>query len=374
MDSPLESLIVFEQQIQFGQDKLDKLSKYCRECEVRFVCNSEYPKHRFIKTPDGEDGLIYLCVGYKIFFNHFDFPTGVWECPDIFPLPLDNDKNKIMWVLKADIPSGVQYGGSGGQYFLGEFDGQRFNPDSNFHDLQNLKEIHWLDYGKDFNASTSWSGMSQEDNRRIIIGWLSNWQYAEDVPTKPWKNILSIPREFSLKTVSGKIKLLQKPVSELKKLRDNHYELRDFQINGKMDIALGLNRKIIPSELKTVFQINDPTVEEFGLELFESNNTVATIGYNRLKKQLFITREEVDVSKLNSGFSGHHFEPMETENNKIIIQLFIDSCSLELFGNNGSAVLTDLIFPKTDNLELALYSKNGTIHINNFDFWQFRSL
>ncbi len=72
MESPLEALITSEKQIKFGKDKLDKLPKYCRECDVRFVCNGECPKHRFIKTPDGEEGLNYLCAGYKKFFRHID--------------------------------------------------------------------------------------------------------------------------------------------------------------------------------------------------------------------------------------------------------------------------------------------------------------
>jgi uncharacterized protein len=72
MQSPLASLVSSPQQSKFGQDKLDTLPRYCRECEVRFACNGECPKHRFIKTPDGEDGLNYLCAGYKLFFQHID--------------------------------------------------------------------------------------------------------------------------------------------------------------------------------------------------------------------------------------------------------------------------------------------------------------
>ena len=72
IDQPLESLVYSEQQIKFGNDKQDTLPQYCLNCEVRFACNGECPKHRFINTPDGETGLNYLCAGYKIFFNHID--------------------------------------------------------------------------------------------------------------------------------------------------------------------------------------------------------------------------------------------------------------------------------------------------------------
>ena len=72
MKGSLGAMVQSEQQIKFGRDKLDKLPEYCRKCEVRFACNGECPKHRFMKTPDGEYGLNYLCPAYKQFFNHID--------------------------------------------------------------------------------------------------------------------------------------------------------------------------------------------------------------------------------------------------------------------------------------------------------------
>lgn len=70
MESPLESMVASPQQRRFGVAKRNSLPRYCRECEVRFACNGECPKHRFLQTPDGEPGLNYLCAGYKLFFNH----------------------------------------------------------------------------------------------------------------------------------------------------------------------------------------------------------------------------------------------------------------------------------------------------------------
>jgi uncharacterized protein len=72
MNQSLGAMVNSPQQLKFGNDKFDSLPKFCRECEVRFACNGECPKHRFIRTPDGEDGLNYLCAAYKKFFNHID--------------------------------------------------------------------------------------------------------------------------------------------------------------------------------------------------------------------------------------------------------------------------------------------------------------
>ena len=74
METPMAELVASDKQRQFGRDKLDKLPRYCRECEVRFACHGGCPKNRFIETPDGEPGLNYLCAGYKHFFKHIDRP------------------------------------------------------------------------------------------------------------------------------------------------------------------------------------------------------------------------------------------------------------------------------------------------------------
>jgi uncharacterized protein len=72
MNQSLGEMVHSSEQTKFGSGKLDLLPQYCRKCEVRFACNGECPKHRFIKTPEGEDGLNYLCAAYKLFFNHID--------------------------------------------------------------------------------------------------------------------------------------------------------------------------------------------------------------------------------------------------------------------------------------------------------------
>jgi uncharacterized protein len=72
MDRPLESMVYSKQQAGFGLSKINSLPKYCRDCEVKYACNGECPKHRFIRTPEGEEGLNYLCAGYKKYFNHIE--------------------------------------------------------------------------------------------------------------------------------------------------------------------------------------------------------------------------------------------------------------------------------------------------------------
>jgi fructan beta-fructosidase len=92
---------------------------------------------------------------------------GAWECPDLFPLQIENPQNESKWVLIVNINPGGVAGGSGGQYFVGQFDGIRFtndNPES-----QKL----WVDYGRDFYAAVSWSDIPSSDGRRLWLGWMT---------------------------------------------------------------------------------------------------------------------------------------------------------------------------------------------------------
>ena len=123
-------------------------------------------------------------------------PAGVrnkpnWECPDLFELSVEGEPGKRLWVLEADMGSGSIAGGSGGEYFVGEFDGTRFRA---------TQSAQWVDYGRDFYAPVSWSNIPEDDGRRIWIGWMNNWETCL-IPTFPWRSCMSIPRSLSLRNV-----------------------------------------------------------------------------------------------------------------------------------------------------------------------------
>jgi fructan beta-fructosidase len=138
---------------------------------------------------------------------------GVWECPDLFELPVENRPGERRWVLSVNVNPGSIAGGSGDQYFVGEFDGSKFmNHNSSGPTL-------WADYGKDFYASTSFSTMPPSDGRRVWLGWLDNWEYAARVPTSPWRGQQSIARVLKLRRFPQGVRLVQSPVAELRSLR-----------------------------------------------------------------------------------------------------------------------------------------------------------
>jgi hypothetical protein len=114
-----------------------------------------------------------------------------WECPDLFELPIEGEEGRTLWVLEVDMGSGAIAGGSGGEYFVGEFDGRSFTP---------LQQARWVDFGRDFYAPVSWSNIPESDGRRIWIGWFNNWQTCL-VPTSPWRSCMSVPRTLSLRQI-----------------------------------------------------------------------------------------------------------------------------------------------------------------------------
>ena len=124
-------------------------------------------------------------------------PAGVrdkpnWECPDLFELPIEGEPGKTRWVLEVDMGNGSIAGGSGGEYFVGTFDGVTFQCD---HDIG---KSQWVDFGRDFYAPVSWSDIPESDGRRIWLSWMNNWE-TNLVPTSPWRSAMSIPRTLSLR-------------------------------------------------------------------------------------------------------------------------------------------------------------------------------
>ena len=114
---------------------------------------------------------------------------GVWECPELFEAPVEGGKpGESRWVLKVDVNDGAPFGGSGGQYFVGRFDGKEFRPEESEADAPPL----WIDHGKDFYASQAWND-APGDGRPVWIAWMNNWQYANEIPTSPWRGAMTVP-------------------------------------------------------------------------------------------------------------------------------------------------------------------------------------
>ncbi|MBN2273739.1 MAG: glycoside hydrolase family 32 protein [Bacteroidales bacterium] len=282
---------------------------------------------------------------------------GVWECPDLFPV---KSENGTKWVLVVSIVQGAPNGGSGTQYFIGDFDGRNFINDNT--DDTTL----WLDYGPDNYAGVSWSDIPGEDGRRIFLGWMSNWNYAEKVPTDPWRGAMTIPRSLALKNTRNGLRLTAEPVKELENLRRNKHNL---EWNTDVVIQLsGLNEIIMTANLiKT-------TAEDFGFIFFNRLDEKLVVGFNRLSNQFYIDRTGSGKTNFSFAFPGRFYAPRITNDSGFKWHLFLDRASLEFFADNGLVSMTEIFFPNENIDRVSFFQYKGKVKIQACTLYELKSI
>ncbi|MHA6806232.1 glycoside hydrolase family 32 protein [Salinifilum ghardaiensis] len=256
---------------------------------------------------------------------------GVWECPELFELPVDGG-GRSRWVLIVSINPGGPAGGSAAQYFLGDFDGTTFTPDDD--------EVRWVDRGADFYAAQTWSG--EPDGRRLWVGWLSNWDYAEQVPTEPWRGSMSVPRELGLTERSGAVELVQRPVRELEAVRGRRHGWRG-SVRGEQEIP-GLSGGCL--DIDATFRLPGGSGGAFGLDVFATGNHRTRVGYDADAGELFTDRTASGSAQVHPDFPARHGTPLTLpDGGQLRIRLVLDRSSVEVFADDGRAVLTHLVLP-----------------------------
>ncbi len=277
---------------------------------------------------------------------------GVWECPDLFEMPVANSGGEKKWVLLVSINPGGPNGGSATQYFTGTFDGHTFTNEST--------DIQWVDQGKDNYAGVTFSDIPPSDGRIISIGWMSNWQYAQNVPTAKWRSAMTFPRSLSLIKVGSTYKLCSEPVEEIQLLRELKTELKSTLISGTKDMFPDNNPATGAFEIMLEFAIseNDPETV-FGVELSNAKGEQMLIGYDKANSKFFINREKAGKSDFSADFKGLHTAPFRLSDTLVNMRLLIDVASVELFAMNGEVVMTDIFFPTEDFRNIRLFSNNG---------------
>lgn len=315
----------------------------------------------------GQQIMLYNSINLKNweYMSEFGFNEGahggVWECPDLFELPVDGNPNHTKWVLQVDLGDGSIAGGSGGQYFIGHFDGKSFENESA------PSAIQWVDYGADFYAAQSFSDIPETDGRRIWMAWMSNWKYANELPTYPWRSAMTIPREVELQTTpEQRIQLIQKPVKELQNLRGKHRNWIYENVLPDTNLLSGISGDLL--EIVVEFEID--TAREFGFRVRKGKGQETVIGYDVENEVIFVDRTKSGESSFSELFAKRHQGRLKPVNNKIQMTILLDTSSLELFANKGQLVITDLIFPNEEGKKLELYSKDGQVKVVSLDIYE----
>ncbi|MGG1552458.1 glycoside hydrolase family 32 protein [Paenibacillus ferrarius] len=281
---------------------------------------------------------------------------GVWECPDLFELPVDGDPSHTKWVMLVSIGNAPEYPeGSRTQYFIGQFDGSVFQNESA------PESVKWLDGGRDNYAGVSWSDIPAADGRRIYIGWMSNWKYAQVTPTESWRSAMTLPRTLALRSREDRTLLAQLPVRELDQWKKDTRQWQDLLVEpGANPLSeLALTSFMLEAE----FELQ--TAAEFGFKVRASDAYETVIGYIAETQELFVDRTRSGKTDFQADFSGKHEVKAEVLNGSLTLRIWVDSCSVEVFAGEGEAVITDLLFPAEEQSGLAVYAKHGTVKLTS---------
>lgn len=292
---------------------------------------------------------------------------GVWECPDLFEMPVANSSSEKKWVLLVSINPGGPNGGSATQYFVGDFDGHHFTSEST--------KIQWIDWGKDNYAGVTFSNIPETDGRRISIGWMSNWQYAQDVPTDKWRSAMTFPRQHSLVRKNDGYILTSLPVDEIQLLRVQKTDLQPLVVKETAEPTECFNPITGPYELLVEFELPSKTAaESFGVQLSNSRGEQVKIGYNKKSNAFFIDRQKTGKDDFSNDFKGLHIAPYILDSQKIEMRLLIDIASVELFAMNGEVTMTDIFFPNEDFNNIRFFSEQGDVNLKGGTFYKLSPL
>ena len=253
----------------------------------------------------------------KGYGNH----SGVWECPDLFKL-------KEAWVLICNINPGGPFGGSATQYFVGQFDGRKFTCESM------PKVTKWLDYGKDHYATVSF--YNAPENRRVVLAWMSNWQYANQVPTKQFRSANSIPRDLGLFTYGDETYVSVKPSKEMTAVR-------------------GAKLKKPTEACEIVVDVKNQTE----IVLANGKGELVTMAYDGTKQRFTMDRTKSGDVGFSEAFPCVTEAPTYGQIKQL--RIFIDRCSIEVFDADGKMAMTNLVFPSEAYNEVKVKGGKATI-------------
>ncbi|MFL9831138.1 glycoside hydrolase family 32 protein [Flavobacterium sp. ST-87] len=287
---------------------------------------------------------------------------GVWECPDFFQMEVEGS-NETKWVLIQSLNPGGANGGSGTQYFIGDFDGTTFTLDSNFAKKVEQQKAVWIDYGKDNYAGVTWNNIPSTDGRRLFIGWMSNWDYAQDVPTNAWRSSTTIARAIQLVKKGNEYSLVSNPVREIDKYISKTIKVKSLNGKGKLSIPeagkIDLTQAIINFNLKNLQQ------HTYTFTLSNAAGESLTFGINNSDHYLFLDRTKSGKIDFSEKFAAAITKAILDGNQKeAAFKIILDKTSIEIFYNNGEKVITELFFPNQPFTTLSVSSNQG-IELNN---------
>lgn len=310
-------------------------------------------KHWVMMLAVGQHMEIYSSVNLKEWKKESEFGAmqgahgGVWECPDLVEIPVEGTREK-KWVLICNLNPGGPFGGSAAQYFVGSFDGKKFVNES-------PTQTKWMDWGKDNYATVTWN--NAPDGRCIALGWMSNWQYANNVPTRQYRSANTLARDLTLYREGQELYLKSTPSSEVKKARGKKVSIPSFKVSEKHEMVNLFEEKQGAYEVEIVIQ--NTGASKIAFCLLNDKGEKVSMYYDLNRKQFVMDRSESGKVDFSKDFPAVTVAPANVDK-ELTLRLFVDRSSIEAFGEDGKFVMTNLVFPSQPYVKMCFEAdKNG---------------
>lgn len=310
-------------------------------------------KHWVMILAVGQHMEIYSSVNLKEWKKESEFGAmqgahgGVWECPDLVEIPVEGTREK-KWVLICNLNPGGPFGGSAAQYFVGSFDGKMFVNES-------PTQTKWMDWGKDNYATVTWN--NAPDGRCIALGWMSNWQYANNVPTRQYRSANTLARDLTLYREGQELYLKSTPSVEVKKARGKKVSIPSFKVSEKHEIVNLFEEKQGAYEVEIVIQ--NAGASKIAFCLLNDKGEKVSMYYDLNRKQFVMDRSESGTVDFSKDFPAVTVAPVNVDK-ELTLRLFVDRSSIEAFGEDGKFVMTNLVFPSQPYVKMCFEAdKNG---------------
>ena len=279
---------------------------------------------------------------------------GVWECPNLFPLVrMEHEHEKTYWVLLVSNNPGGPNSGSGTQYFIGQWDGHVFKPMD--------AVTRWIDYGPDDYAGVTWNNAGR---RRVFLGWMSNWDYANTLPTATWRNAMTVPRNLFLQDAGSKLYVASRPAPEVYTLAKRKLEFRRLNVDSTANLTnlLGLQKDTAG---RYILEVHGAADESVDFVFSDAAGEKLVFGYNPNKQEYWLDRSGAGVTDFHGGFGGTYTAPRLSDDNDLDLQFVLDRSSLEVFADNGVTVMTSVFFTQQPLTR---------VRVNTTDQWTIKKL
>lgn len=310
-------------------------------------------KHWVMMLAVGQHMEIYSSVNLKEWKKESEFGAmqgahgGVWECPDLVEIPVEGTREK-KWVLICNLNPGGLFGGSAAQYFVGSFDGKKFVNES-------PTQTKWMDWGKDNYATVTWN--NAPDGRCIALGWMSNWQYANNVPTRQYRSANTLARDLTLYREGQELYLKSTPSVEVKKARGKKVSIPSFRVSEKHEIVNLFEDNQGAYEVEILIQ--NAGASKIAFCLLNEKGEKVSMYYDLNRKQFVMDRSESGTVDFSKDFPAVTVAPANVEK-ELTLRLFVDRSSIEAFGEDGKFVMTNLVFPSQPYVKMCFEAdKNG---------------